>query len=107
MFRADEGSVGARLARPDLQRAVCKLASHVSKWTRNDDRRVKRLMEYMKGTCNLQMRAFVTDLPGDLELWLFVDADLAGDQEDTKSSSGGVSGDCGSWDMVSGGVDFP
>ena len=27
--------------------------------------------------------------PEELELWLFVDADLAGDTDDTKSSSGG------------------
>ena len=37
---------GARLSRPDLSRAVCRLAAKVHKWTRNDDRRLQRLMEH-------------------------------------------------------------
>ena len=32
---------------------------------------------------------FIGDSPEDLELWLFVDADFAGDREDLKSTSGG------------------
>ena len=40
----------ARLARPDLSRPVGKMASHVQKWSRNDDRRLKRLIEYMNST---------------------------------------------------------
>ena len=39
----------ARLARPDLSRPTCKLATKVHKWSKNDDRRIRRLMEYMNG----------------------------------------------------------
>ena len=35
----------ARLARPDLARGVCRLASRITKWSKNDDKKVKRLME--------------------------------------------------------------
>ena len=80
---------GARLARPDLSRQVCRLASKVSKWTRNDDRRLQRLMEYMNSTKHYTLKAEIGDNGDDIELWLFVDADLAGDSEDTKSTSGG------------------
>ena len=76
---------GARLARPDLIRAVCRLASKVTKWTRNDDRRLRRLAEYMETTKGYKLKAFVTDRPEDLAC----DADLAGDPDDTKSTSGG------------------
>ena len=70
-------------------RAVCRLAGRVSKWTRNDDRRLKRLMEYIAGSKNYMLKAIVSDDPKDQELWYFADADLAGDPEDTKSTSGG------------------
>ena len=80
----------ALLARPCIMRAVCRLAGRVSKWTRNDDRRLKRLMEYIAGSKNYMLKAIVSDDPKDLELWYFADADLAGDPEDTKSISGGI-----------------
>ena len=79
----------ARLSRPDLSRAVCRLASRVTKWTRNDDRKVQRLMEYMNSTVDYKLKGYVGDSTDDLELWLFVDADLAGDTEDARSTSGG------------------
>ena len=59
---------GACLARPCLMRAVCRLAGRVSKWTRNDDRRLKRLMEYIAGSKNYVLKAIVSDDPKDLEL---------------------------------------
>ena len=46
-------------------------------------------MEYMNGSIDHKLHAYVCDPLEDLELWLLVDADLAGDTEDTKSSSGG------------------
>ena len=50
---------------------------------------MRRLMEYINGSYDMKLQAFVCDEPDDIELWLFVDADLAGDKEDTKSSTGG------------------
>ena len=79
----------ARLARPDLIRPVCKLATKIQKWSRNDDRRLKRMMEYMNSTINQKLRGFICDSADDLELWLFADADLAGDPDSSRSSSGG------------------
>ena len=80
----------SRLSRPDLHRAIIRLTTRITKWTRNDDKRLKRLMEYMNGTAESHMlKAFVCDPPEDVELWLFVDADFCGDKEDTKSSTGG------------------
>ena len=46
-------------------------------------------MEYIAGSKNYMLKAIVSDDPKDLELWYFADADLAGDPEDTKSTSGG------------------
>ena len=64
--------------------------TRITKWTRNDDQRLKRLMEYMNATAELhKLKCFVCDNAEDIELWLFVDADFAGDKEDTKSSTGG------------------
>ena len=78
----------ARLARPDISRATTKLASNVSTWSRNDDRRLKRLMEYMSSSIETRLVGFICDLADDLELWLFVDADLASEADSTRSTSG-------------------
>ena len=80
----------ARLARPCIMRAVCRLAGRVSKWTRNDDRRLKRLMEYIAGSKNYMLKAIVSDDPKDLKLWYFADADLAGDPKTQSQFQGGI-----------------
>ena len=47
-------------------------------------------MEYMNWSAEShRLKGFVCDPPDEIELWLFVDADLAGDTVDTKSSTGG------------------
>ena len=78
----------ARLARPDLQRAICALASHVSKWSANDDRRLHRLVCYLFSTPDLKLEGHVRDKPEDLTIDLWVDADFAGAEDDAKSTSG-------------------
>ena len=35
----------ARLARPDLNKIIADLATHINTWSRNDDKRVRRLYE--------------------------------------------------------------
>ena len=80
----------SRLSRPDIHRCIIRLTTRITKWTKNDDKRLKRLAEYMNGTAEShRLKAFVCDHAEDIELWLFVDADLAGDREDSKSSTGG------------------
>ena len=78
----------ARLARPDLVKAINLLACKVQNWTRNDDKRLYRLTCYLNSTKDLKLNARVGDPPSDLCLRLYVDADFAGDIEDAKSTSG-------------------
>ena len=79
----------SRLCRPDLGRATCKLATRVHCWSANDDKRLRRLVEYMLGTQHLCLQGMIGDPVDELEIWLFVDADLASDPLDTKSTIGG------------------
>jgi hypothetical protein len=76
----------ARLARPDLMKAITLLASRVQKWTRNDDKRLYRLTCYLKSSANFKLKAHIGDPPGELSLKLFVDADFAGDTSDARST---------------------
>ena len=72
----------SRLSRPDLHRAIIRLTTRITKWTRNDDKRLKRLAEYLNGTAEShQLKCFTCDEPENIELWLFVDADFAGEQD--------------------------
>ena len=45
----------ARLSRPGIQKPICDLASRVSCWSRNDDKRLLRLISYIHHTltCSL------------------------------------------------------
>lgn len=78
----------ARMARPDLLRATCVLARRVTKWCRECDRRLHRLVEYMSSSSDLKQVGYVGDRFEDVRLALFVDADFAGDRNDSKSTSG-------------------
>ena len=79
----------ARLARPDILKPVIALARKVSCWSRNCDRMLYRLMCYMKSTYEYTLVGTVNDAPEDPHLRLYVDADFAGDREDSYSTSGG------------------
>ena len=70
-------------------KAITNLASHVHCWSRNDDKRLYRLVCYLDTTVTHNLTGRVGDPPECLELRLYVDADFAGDWEDTKSTSGG------------------
>ena len=78
----------ARLSRPDLLKPINELAKSVTKWTRNHDRQLWRLMCYMKTTRNYQLEGVVGDKPEEIRLELFVDSDFAGETKDAKSTSG-------------------
>ena len=80
---------GARMARPELLRAVGRLATYLTKWGKLQDRMRFRMMSYINGSLDMRQVGFVGDSPDLLELWLFVDADFAGDRSDLKSTSGG------------------
>ena len=58
----------ARLARPDLFKAICDLAAHMQSWSINGDKRLYRLMCYMSSTTKLKMVGKVSDPPEKLKL---------------------------------------
>ena len=77
----------ARMARWDLLRAMQSLASRVTKWLRDCDVPLHRLVSYINSSLDIRMQGFIGDKIGDCKLWLFCDADWAGEY-DSKSTSG-------------------
>ena len=78
----------ARLSRPDLLKPINELAKSVTKWTRNHDRQLWRLICYMKSTRHYQLQSVFGNKQQDVRLELFVDADFTGEHKDSKSTSG-------------------
>ena len=79
----------ARLARPDIQKPIGDLASHLTVWSRNDDKRVYRLICYLNTTKEYRLIGRVSDPPSALSLRLYVDADFSGEQDNARSTNGG------------------
>eukprot|EP00971_Amphidinium_carterae_P349606 6491104-Amphidinium_carterae.1 len=77
----------ARVCRPDLLVAVCRLAKKVSKWEAIDDKKLVRLFAYLRSSRDLVVNFGMRE-GSDFHLAIWSDADLAGDAEDTKSTSG-------------------
>ena len=78
---------GARMARYDIQRAICHTASCVTKWTEQNDLDLYRLVCYMKTTLQYRMVSWVGDTLNDVMIKQFADADLAGDPRTQRSTS--------------------
>ena len=70
-----------RLARPDIIKPINDLATKVQSWSRADDKRVLRLIQYIASTTHYRLVGTLQDKPEDLELHLYVDADFAGDKQ--------------------------
>ncbi len=81
---------GARMARPDLLRAVNRLARFVTRWSVDCDRRLHRLMCDIAHSLHLRQVGWVGDPVAALYPHLYADADLAGCTETLKSTSGAV-----------------
>ena len=79
---------GARMARFGLLRAVCSLATQITKWGACCDKRLHRLMCYIKGSIDVRMVGSVGDEPQDVSPVLFADADFAGCPKTARSTSG-------------------
>ena len=79
----------ARPAIPDLVVAITRLASKVTSWNKSHDRALRRLMQYTQHAADLEL---VSELSSeDIQTAVLVmspDADLAGDLESSKSTSG-------------------
>ena len=78
----------ARLCRFDLLRAVCHLATFVTKRTSECDRKLHRLVCYINSSKHLRMIGWVGDDPSALQPHLFADADFAGCTATQRSTSG-------------------
>ena len=77
----------ARMARFDLLRATQSLASRVTKWSIECDVALHRLVSYINCTKHHFLEGFIGDAFDQCQLWLFADADHAG-EHDSKSTSG-------------------
>ena len=67
-----------------------KLARAITKWTRACDKRLCRLISYIHHTCEFKHYCHVGKTAQQCRLGLFQDSDFAEDQEDSKSTSGGL-----------------
>ena len=77
----------ARMARYDLLRATQALASRVTRWSRECDDALHRLVSYIHCSLASTMRGYIGDKFNECQLWLFADADFAG-AHDSKSTTG-------------------
>ena len=75
----------ARMARWDLLRATQSLASRVTKWSRDCDAALHRLVCYINSSLDVRMQGFIGDRVNECKLWLFSDADWSG-EHDRKST---------------------
>ena len=77
----------ARLARPDILKAINDLSTKVQQWNRNCDRRLHRLVSYVYGTSEWQLKCEIKDPASELKLRLYANADFARDDA-ARSTSG-------------------
>ena len=61
----------ARMARPDLLRATCYLATRITKWTEQCDRMLFRLMCYIHSSLGACLHGWMGDAPAKVEQRVF------------------------------------
>ena len=76
------------LARPDLMEGKSDLTRRITTWSKADDRRLVRLMSYLKGTAGYVLEGRTFDDAKALRLCVYSYADHASGVEDVKSTSG-------------------
>ena len=81
---------GSRMARPDLLKINCSLASEVSRWSSTSTERLHRMMCYIEQTKHIGLVGWCGDSPSDLFLEAFADADFASDYNTARSTTGGI-----------------
>ena len=81
----------ARMARWDLLRAISHLACFITTWTPDCDKRLHRIMCYVKSSYKLRQLAWIGDdpikNPGIIEPHMYADADLGGCYVSNRSTS--------------------
>ena len=80
------------MARPQLHWTVNSLAREVTKWTLACDKRLHRLISYIKYHKDDVLSCDLGDNISDCKPMLFVDASFAGDLKDSRSTSGSLLG---------------
>jgi hypothetical protein len=85
----------ARLSRPDLLKPIGDLASRVTRWSRNCDKQMHRMLCYLHGTTDVKFVGVVGDHAKDLVLRVFADSDFASDRLTARSTTGGLIAACG------------
>ena len=80
----------ARIGRPDVLWTVNILARSVTKWINSCDKRLARLIRYIKHNITLSDNTVVGDEIQDCKDGLFQDVSFARDLQVSTSSSGGV-----------------
>jgi len=88
-----------RMSRPDILWTVNELASHLKRWSSISDDKLVRLMEYVNSTAMMGSHGMVAINPQQafrLEVW--ADADLAGSDVTSRSTSGFTTFICGAGD---------
>ncbi len=79
----------ARVARPDLQTAIVRLAKHITKWKCRHDRCLQRFVSYVHGSLGLRLTGTMpVGLSEDARILIWPDADLAGDKGSSRASEG-------------------
>ena len=79
----------ARCARPEISFAIGRLARKITRWTRKDDRECDRLYAYLASTLRFILTGSIkVGCAGTLFVRDFPDADLAGDADTARSTSG-------------------
>ena len=68
----------ARFSRFDLLRAVANLARYITKWKPEHDRRLHRLMCYVKCTLSYRQTGWIGDEMSHVNLNLYADANYGG-----------------------------
>jgi len=79
----------ARMSRPDLCTAITRLASRISRWDKDCDRRTHRLYDYVRTSANVRLKGCLsTDDFDEFVIHAWPDADQNGDAMSSKSTSG-------------------
>ena len=79
---------GARYARYDLLKSISRLASCVSYWDLDCDKRLMRLLSYVKGSLSKRLVGWVGDPLHEVQPHVYADADFAGCPRTLRSTSG-------------------
>ena len=77
-----------RVARFNLLKPVGFLAKHITRWNTACDKRLHRIMCYIKTTLTDDMCGWIGDDVSKLTAHMFMDADFAGDPFTRRSTSG-------------------